>query len=94
MVTHRTKGVFQIVVGAWKISHLIAEEKPCPIAVRSSQKGSHHVPKRLRNSTFLSHLIQQGLILLLYVPGCVLLRMSQDVRSSMHPGIPSLNIGP
>jgi hypothetical protein len=51
-------------------------------------------PKRLRNSSFLSHLIQQGLILLLYVPGCVLLRMSQDVRSPMHPGIASLNIGP
>ncbi len=94
MIAHGAKSVFQIIVGSGKIRHIVAREKPCPIAISHLEKGCGHLPKWLRGICFLSHLIEQRLIVLLYFLSCVLVRIGEQVCSPMYPRIPCLDIGP
>ena len=86
--------MFQIVVRPGKIRNIIAEEKSWPVAVGNLEKGGHHLLKGFRWIGFLSYLIKQRLVVLLYLIGRLLFSVGEQVCCSMDPLISGLHIGP
>ena len=85
MVAHGAKGMFQIGVRSGEDQTHCSERKAPPNSYQSPMpKGCGHLPKRLRSICFLSHLIEQGLLLLLHFPSRVLVRIGEEVCSPMR----------
>src|SRR5260221_608782 len=67
MIARGAKNVFEVIVGAWKISHIITVEQSRLIAHCYFEEGSGHLLKWDSQGNTLLHLLKQLLIPLLHL---------------------------
>src|SRR5215472_10527238 len=94
MIAGRAKNVFQVIVGAWEISHVITMKQPRPVALCHFEKSSRHLGERGSQGVTGSHRLQQLLILLLHLCGGKMVGVRQDMCSAMYPSVTYLYIRP
>ena len=63
MVARGAKNVFQVIVGARKINHIIAMKEPRPIAPCHFEEGGSHLVERGSQRGSVLHLFKQFPIL-------------------------------
>ncbi len=94
MIAGRAKNVFQVIVRAWKISHVITMKQSRPIACRYFEKGRSHLMEWDSQGDTGSHLLQQILILSSHLCRGKMVGVRQDMCSPMYPTIACLHIRP
>jgi hypothetical protein len=92
VIAPSTEILFQIIVGAWEISMIVAVKEARPITRGHFAKRGKHHGECFRGCGSLLHLGQERFIGLAYLCGFLLLIVGKKMRRTLDPYIPELYV--